>query len=109
MRVALTVGERIRLGASLPDESNFVTLKLVRRLREELSFSEEEIAEYKIVQTDTQIRWDPQSPRPEKEFDIGEKTVDIIVEALKNLDRQKRLTDQHMSLYEKFVSGNSGD
>ena len=45
----LDVGERIRLLGILPEKGNLLTLKIVRELRDDLSFSEKEHKDFKIV------------------------------------------------------------
>jgi len=98
----LGVGERLVLLSVIPQEGNFTTLKVIRRLRESLSFSEEEHKQYKFVQQENIVTWDDKVEQV-KEIELGEKATDIIVGALKDLDRQKKLKDEHFSLYEKFV------
>ena len=112
----LTVFERLILLNILPGEGDFTTLKIVRHLREDLSFTEEEhkLANFKnegeIFEDDEgnksvvgkgQVRWKDEVK--EKEIKIGEKATDIIVDVLGNLNKDKKLRNEHMSLYEKFV------
>lgn len=100
----LMVMERILLLGILPNEGNFVTLKIVRKLREDLSFSEEEIKRLSIRQEDERILWNAAAEDPEgAEIPIGEKAADVVVEALKKLDREEKLTEQLLSVWEKFV------
>lgn len=94
----------------LPREGDFTTLKIVRKMRETLSFSE---AEHKTLQpknNEGKVEWriidDDGNPIPqEKEVNLGEKATDIIVETLKKLDKEKKLKEEHYSLYEKFIGG----
>ena len=114
---SLNVFERIILLNILPVEGDFTTLKLVRQMRENLSFTEEE---HKLLQFknagDTfadkngetqvvgegQIKWH-EGEVSDKNINIGEKATDIIVEVLKKLSDEKKLRNEHMSVYEKFV------
>jgi hypothetical protein len=115
MKVKLSIMERIVLGTILPSESDFTTLKIIRKLQEDLSFTEEEHkllnfkragekyienGEEKVVAPGS-IHWEDRME--DREFDIGEKAADIIKGVLKELDSKKRLTMRHMTLYEKFV------
>ena len=88
--------------SALPLEGNFITLKVVRKLREGLSFSEEEIKQYNFIQDKGRITWDDKAEQS-KEIEIGEKAMDIIKEALKKLNEDKKLKDEHFTIYEKFV------
>jgi hypothetical protein len=99
----LSVLERAILISLLPMEANFATLKLVRIAKEALSFTDEEnkICNF-VANTDTgQTTWN-EGVEP-KEIGLGEVATQLIVEALVNLDKAKKLTTDHMSLYEKFV------
>jgi len=49
-KAKLTLGDRFAVLSVLPAEGNFATLKMVRKLREQLSLTESEIKEYKVVQ-----------------------------------------------------------
>lgn len=98
----LTVAERIVLLGILPREGNYLTLKIVRKLRESLSFTEEEHQKYRLRQEEGRILWDV-AVEQEAEVPIGEKASDIVVEALKRLDKEGKLTDQDFTLYEKFI------
>ena len=102
----LTVMERLVLLSILPKEGNFLTLKLVRQLREALSFDELENKRFNFVQDGDQVRWN-ESEKQEKEIEIGEKMTDLIVETLKGLDERKVLKEEQFTLYEKFVESNS--
>ena len=98
----LKVLDRITLLGILPAQGDFTTLKIVRKLREDLSFSEIEHKTLGITQVDNRITWNPEADQG-KEITIGEKATDVVVASLKELDKQKKLTDQHYGLYEKFV------
>ena len=89
----------------------------VRKLQDFLSPSEEEYKEFRIKQSgeefveedgstsivaEGQTRWNKKGLE-ELEIEIGEKATDIIIEALEKIDKEKKLTAQHMSVYEKFV------
>ena len=98
----LNVLDRLLLLNISPNEANFVTLKIVRDLRNELSFSEGEHKKYKFVEDQGRVTWNPAAEQF-KEVHIGEKANDIVVEALEKLDKDKKLTLEHMSLFEKFI------
>ena len=97
----LNILERITLIDLLPKEGNFQTLKSLRVLREELSFSEEENKDFEIKIEGDSVTWKDQGQV--KEIEIGEILHAIIANQLKELDRTEKLIEQHMSLYIKFV------
>jgi hypothetical protein len=99
----LNVKERLVLANMLPKESNFTTLKIMRKLREELSFNEEEHKALKFNSTaDGRLMWDS-SVNLIKDVPIGELMAELIAKDLKKLDKESKLTEDHFSLFEKFV------
>lgn len=109
----LTVQERLTLGNMLaPMEGDFSTLKVVRKLRGDLSFSEAELKRWEIKQVPvdggTALNWRTLDSKnkpidQDAEIEIGEKASAIIVLALSKLNEVKKLRQDHFSLYEKFV------
>ena len=87
--------------AILPKEGNFVTLRIMRKLREGLSFSEEEIAQYKFKSEDGKMTWTANGTS--KPIEIGTQAKILVQDALKALDKEQKLTEDHLSVYEKFV------
>jgi len=98
----LTLKERILLLGLLPREGNFVILKIVRDLQNKLSLTEEEHKEFEIKQTENQIYWNEKGNQP-KPIEIGDKAKEIIKDCILELDKQKKLKQDHMELYQKFV------
>lgn len=98
----LGVFDRLILLNILPREGDFTTLKIVRNMREDLSFSEEEHKALQFQNEDGTIKWKT-GVVDDREINFGEKATDIIVSTLKKLNTDKKLTDQHYSLYELFI------
>ena len=98
----LGVFQRIILLNIMPKEGDFTTLKIVRKLREDLSFTEEEHKVLEFKQENGNVQWKQTGDIP-KDITIGEKASDIIADVLKKLDKEKKLTDQHFALFERFV------
>ena len=103
MKRKLNIGERLMILELLPKEGNFVTLKIVRDLQGALSFTEKELKEFGMTFEGTNVKWIPEKSKETKELEIGEKAEDIIVDALKKLDEDKKLKPNHFGLYELFV------
>jgi len=99
----LSVNDRLILLGIIPLQGDYTTLKIVRDMRDELSFSEEEHKKLQFRQEETMVFWE--EGLEDKEISFGEKATDIIVDAFKKLDSQKKLRIEHMELYEKFVEG----
>jgi len=102
MEYELTLLERLTLLQALPAQGNFATIRIVRKLREDLSLSEPEHKEYNVVLEDDRIRWDRSKEKPKK-VDIGPTSLGIIQKALKELNDKEQLKEEHIPVYEKFI------
>ena len=100
----LNTFDRLILLNVLPKEGDITTLKIIRKLKDDLSFSEEEHTALQFKNEDGQIMWKEEADI-KKEIEIGEKATDIIAEALKALNKAKKLTEAHISIYERFTGG----
>lgn len=103
MQVSLIPSERFALIEILPTTGSFATLKLIRKLREKLSFNEAELKEYHVQQKGDQILWD--NARKAKELDFSDFEASMIKQKLNERDTQQRLEDRHLTVYEKFIEG----
>jgi len=100
----LNVLERLVVLSVLPAEGDYITLKILRELRESLSFSEEEVKLMNIKNDGATTTWDTKAEPPEgKEVNIGDVAKKIISDALAKLDREKKLKDIQLGIYEKFI------
>ena len=103
----LAIGERLMLLNLLPPEGDLTSIKIVRRLREALSFNEDELEEYEIKVLDGgRISWNSTA---EKDVEIRAKARSLIVGALHKLDDDGKVTEQHLSLFDKFELGEDED
>jgi hypothetical protein len=98
----LSLFERLVILSILPGEGSYVTLRILQNLKLALSFTEEEIREWGIVsdKETNQTRWQQNGMA---DIPIGEKATDIIVEALSKLNKDKKLNEQMLGIYEKFI------
>jgi hypothetical protein len=102
----LNVIERVLLGGIMSTyKGSFINLKLIREGREALSFNEEETKELKFVDVLDGTSWDLDAAIKYQTVDInlGESITSIIKGILQNLNDKEELTEQHFSLYEKFI------
>lgn len=107
----LNVQERLMALGVLPKEGDYTTLTVIRKAQELLSFTEEELAKHKfknIEGTDAegkptqQTQWDNKAEQV-TDLRLGNKAISLIAEVLEKLDKDKKLTSQHLSIFEKFV------
>ncbi len=100
----LTLGERITLAMTLPREGSFATLRTANLLREKLMPTGEEIDEYGIEDVEGGgVKWAQTATT--FDIDITNAETAAVIDLLKKLDSEEKLTAQHVSLYEKFVEG----
>jgi len=100
----LDVMERLSALNLLPKEGTFINLKLIRVAREELSFNEEEHKALQFQQNGGQLQW-KQDVNILKEINIGEVVSLMLTDALKKLDTDGKVKEEHFSLYEKMIEG----
>lgn len=99
----LTIKERFTILGVLPREGNFLTLRIIRDLQKDLSFTEAEIEEFEIKSVDSEhVVWNLAKEKP-VDIKIGEKAKSIIAEQFENMNKSKQLTIDHIDLYAKFV------
>lgn len=97
----VTVKERMILLAVLPNQGDITTLKIMRKLREELSFSEDEHKKINLRQGENgNWFWDAEI---EKDVEIGEKALEVISKSFKELNQKEQLHMDHLDVYERFV------
>lgn len=105
MKTKLTVKQRIDLQSILPQQGDFTTTKMVRLLREELSFSQEEHDVLKFKhRPDGSVEWNaPAAENYLKEVEIPETIVIVIKEILEKANAAKQITEAHLDFYELFI------
>jgi hypothetical protein len=100
----LTILDRIVMLGLLPVEGNFRTMRIVRELQSNLSFSEEELAEHQIVQVNSgQVKWANESNSYEKDILVGAVALELIKQKLIKLNSEEALNKDHLELYEELV------
>jgi hypothetical protein len=90
----------------MPKEGGFVTLRLVRDLTQKVGLSAEELEKFGVKEEQrdgmTVAVWRTDIDTT-AEIELKEKEADIVVDALKKLDEQKKLEQRHFTLFEKFM------
>lgn len=105
----LEVHERILLLNLLPKEENYAGVVALRRAKEMLSFTPDEQVYYELKSVPgpdgkPTVSWNAQKATSQvKDVPVDEYTTNVIRNELAKLDKTKKLTDQHISVYEKFV------
>jgi len=108
MKVRLSVLNRLSLLGLLINEGDSTILKIIRELREELSFtSDEHIAMNFQPQPDGQLIWDDDAdPYKEVEFTgIREVILEKVKTQLREMEKAETLKLDYLSLYEVLIEG----
>lgn len=104
MDAKLTLSDRLILLDILPQTGTYITMKILREFKEQLSFSEEELKNYEIkLEEDGKVSWNPIHMTETKDFSIGDTMHSIIKTAFKKLDDEEKLRAEHLELYEMFT------
>ncbi len=102
----LGVKDRLMLLSVLTGcEGNLTELRVLRELQSEVSFSDEELVAFGLVQQETptggRAQWDLSKEQP-KDIEFGDAAKGIIVRRLRELNRQGKLMADLLDLVEKF-------
>lgn len=105
----LLIQERILLFGLVPQRHNYETLKQLEETKKQLEFSEEEMRKYDISHKEMtdgrmEVKFNLEVAEGyEKEVKIKPLAMSAISKVLEDMNRNEALSEQLMSLYEKFV------
>jgi hypothetical protein len=100
--IKLNVLERIKIMDLLPKEGNLIYWKILKGLKEKVSFTEDELIAYGIKAVDGKVFWNPQQDSS-KDFELTDAEKSLITETFKKLNEQNKITEEIVSLAEKFL------
>jgi hypothetical protein len=101
-----TIPERVTLLGVLPAKGSFVEMAVIRELRAEAEFTDEEKEQGGVQTVGNKVMW---TTNFSKEIAIGQATKAVIVKALMKADEDERITTDMVPLYERFVVGQPSD
>ena len=100
----LTIHERFTLLELLPPENTFAGIKEIYKAKLHLNLTEDEIEELEIVYEAGSIQWNQEKALSmDKDIPLGEWMVETIRGILVTRDKEAKVTEREMSLFEKFV------
>jgi hypothetical protein len=107
--IECSIPQRLTLLAILPPRGSLIALKIVRKLKEDLGFDEEEITGYKLIaqpegEGRTTYQWDNLPHYKPIEFSPTaiELLQPLLRELIERLDKQEIVEEFHLELMEKF-------
>ncbi|KKK62154.1 hypothetical protein LCGC14_3007170 [marine sediment metagenome] len=101
-KMELTVMERMGILQILSPEGDLIYLRAKRELVGKVGLTADEILEFKVVEVNERMRWDMTVPQ-EKEIDLSNGEIAMVSDVLKKHVEDKKLHENHLSLYEKLV------
>lgn len=103
-KVKLNLYERVVVMSLLPVEANFMTWRIIKELQMELAPSDEEAVLAGLDKLPGGgIKAENWFIVVEKEIVFGDIALGLVVDALKKLDKAEKLTNDHFTIYEKFI------
>ena len=100
----LGVLDRLLLLNILPKEGDLTNMRIVRDMHDSLAFTEPELELLKF-ETDAEketTNWQP-SVVDDKDIELSPLSTSLVIEKLKKMIEEKKLTVSYLSLYDKFV------
>ena len=100
----LTIIERLLLLNNLASEGDIIYLRARRELVEKLQLTDDEVKKYAVVmdQETGKVKWNPDVPQ-KTQVELTDAERNIIKDTLARMNREHKLTADHIDLYEKFV------
>lgn len=98
----LSVIERILLLNLMPAEGNILEMRTKRDIGFKVGLNAEELVKYQVKDEGGNVTWNPDVEQ-DTEIELGEAEKGFIKEQLVKKSGEGKLTDGHISLYDKFV------
>jgi hypothetical protein len=101
MKLALM--ERLVALELLPKEDDWAGMKEVRKAREILAFSDEELKKFEITQEGGYVKWNSDGQAYLVDLPLSEWITTKIQSSLRQKNAEKKLTERDMPIYQKFI------
>lgn len=105
----LTILERLMILGNLPAEGDVLFLRTRQAMIAKVGLNDGEIEayEFKHDPATSNATWRNDLPQ-ESEIELTDVEKGVVKDALAKLNRERKLTPNHLSLYEKFVEAEKG-
>ena len=102
-RFKFTMGDRfVILGSLMPTEHDIKYMRTAKNLRELLLPTEEEEKEYEFAVMESKVVWRKDLANKTIEVGLSERAITMIKEGLVKLNAEKKLTEEHVDLWDMF-------
>jgi nicotinic acid mononucleotide adenylyltransferase len=96
--------ERLLAMELLPKESDWAGVKEIRKAKEILSFTAEEMEKFQVQQENGLVGWNAEGSAYVKDLPITEWATTQIQEALRKKNHDKKLTERDVNIYKIFIT-----
>ncbi|MDQ6481600.1 hypothetical protein [Dyadobacter sp. LHD-138] len=101
-KLKLGVADRINLESLMPATGGRVTMSLVRSMLSSISFTPEEIRDYKLQDLKNgAIKWDIETEK-QIEFEFSDEQIEILKQGINAVDEKGSVTLAMLSLIDKI-------
>ena len=107
MKYSLNIGERFNIVNLLPTKGDMLTMQDVQDLQRALLPTPKERETFGIQVADGRISWFEDQAAVEVEIDFTAPQVTIVVNKLREMDKNKELGLEQLSLWAKFIGGSN--
>ena len=107
MKYSLNIGERFHIVNLLPQKGDMLTMQDVADLQRALLPTPKEREKYGVQVADGKISWFEDQATVETEIDFTAPQVAIVIGKLRELDKNKELALEQLSLWAKFIGGSN--
>ena len=99
MKLTLSFLDRFELRELLPQHGGKIEMLLVSGIAKKIEFSEAEISEFGMRDTDRGVAW---ASSRDAEFEFTDDQIGVLKSASKRADENKQVTRQNLPLIEKI-------
>jgi hypothetical protein len=108
--VRLTLFERAILSnISPPMGGDILTIRAADKFKYDVALSQREIRKYKVHRKGAKLVWKAKADGKMKEIYIPPFIKERIIQTLQTLNSEKKLKQEHLSLYDKFLGEYNGN
>jgi hypothetical protein len=93
----LNIVNRLNIARFFPREGGILQQLLVRDITKKIEFTQDEIKEIGLKQSNNQLTWNPEKDF-EKEVNFSESEINFLKDQIDLLDREKRITQDMLDL-----------
>lgn len=100
----LSIKDRISFRDILPAEGSYIEMILIKSIQNIVEITPEDISRHNMKQLDGRIEWSNDEDRP---FEFTPEQFEIILQAIKRIDSDKKVNVNNFNLVQKVLETNN--